>query len=90
MSIYYLNFLDGLVAIRVRNQNSATRSVGTPTFTARDMPCIANHELKVVVVVDGCADGVIIVNKFGGGDLAVLVDRVEGVQELTACMKVKC
>src|SRR5690606_15388348 len=48
-----LDLLDGLAAVSVSHEHAAAGGVGRPSFTTADVPCVANHELEVVIVVDG-------------------------------------
>ena len=71
------------MAVSVANQDTATGGVGTPALATRDVPGIADHELEVVVIVDGGGAVAVVFDELIGGHLAVLVDRIEGIQELS-------
>ena len=78
-----LDLLHRLAPVRVRHQHAAVGRVGRPALAAGDVPCVADHELEVVVVVDGCADVVVVVDELLLGHLTVhLAADVEGVEEL--------
>jgi hypothetical protein len=72
-----------LFATLVSDQHSATRTVLAPSLTTTDFPGIADHQLEVIIVVNGSRDCGIIFAELGGSDLPVLLFRVEGFQELT-------
>ena len=76
------DLLHARVPVAVRHEHAAARRVGAPPLAPRDVPRIADHELEVVVAVDGGGDVPVVLGKLFPCDDAVLVDRVPLVQEL--------
>mmetsp|Transcript_25187 Transcript_25187/g.42495 ORF Transcript_25187/g.42495 Transcript_25187/m.42495 type:complete len:227 (-) Transcript_25187:741-1421(-) len=66
----------------MRCKHSAIRGVGAPALATTDVPRVAHHELKVVVIVDGSRHIAVVSAKLGESDLSILISSVEGVQEL--------
>ena len=66
------------------HQHAAAGGVGAPALAAADVPSVADHQLEVVVVVDGGGAVAVVLDELLGRHLAVLVDAVERVQELPA------
>ena len=62
---------------KIAREQESKRSVHGP-----DVPGVAHHELKVVIVVDGGTDVAVVAAELCARDLAVLVRAIEGVEEL--------
>mmetsp|Transcript_95024 Transcript_95024/g.273528 ORF Transcript_95024/g.273528 Transcript_95024/m.273528 type:complete len:244 (-) Transcript_95024:308-1039(-) len=73
---------DLLRAVAERHQNPLIRGVLAPTLAPGDVPCIADHELEIIVVVDGRGDVLVVLRKFLPVDVPVVVDAVELVEEV--------
>merc|ERR1712032_857589 len=56
--------------------------VGRCAFATSNVPCVAHHQLKVVILVNACADIIVVLNEFLEGDLSVLGDSVPLLHEL--------
>ena len=78
-----LDFFHSLGAISVSHQHSAAGRVGAPALPATDMPCIAHHELEVIVFVDGRREVGIIFAEFFHSDFAILLSAIKGVEKLS-------
>jgi len=78
-----LDHLDRLLPrLRVENQHALVGRVGAPPFPARDVPRVADHELEVVVVVDGRGEVGVVPLELVGVHLPVFFAPVERVEEL--------
>mmetsp|Transcript_22270 Transcript_22270/g.71170 ORF Transcript_22270/g.71170 Transcript_22270/m.71170 type:complete len:207 (+) Transcript_22270:393-1013(+) len=86
------DFLDCLRPIRVRHHHPPIAGILSPARSARNMPCIAHHELKVVVAVDCRAQVLVILAKLLARDHAILLDHVELGEELpeSLCRRDAC
>eukprot|EP00636_Phaeomonas_parva_P017624 CAMPEP_0118869644 /NCGR_PEP_ID=MMETSP1163-20130328/12899_1 /TAXON_ID=124430 /ORGANISM="Phaeomonas parva, Strain CCMP2877" /LENGTH=337 /DNA_ID=CAMNT_0006804559 /DNA_START=135 /DNA_END=1146 /DNA_ORIENTATION=+ len=78
-----LDLLHGLAPGGVRDEHAAVRRVRGPALAAGDVPGVADHELEVVVFIDGGRDVGVVVLELAARDLPVhLAAHVEGVEEL--------
>lgn len=66
-----LHHLDVLSAVGIGDQLTGDAGVGACTFSAGDVPGVADHELKVVVLVNTCTYVSVVFEELWLGDLAV-------------------
>ena len=78
-----LDLLHGLRAVGVADQHTSAGGVGAPALAAADVPGVADHQLEVVIVVDATGAVAVVLDELSSGHAAILVDGIEGVQELS-------
>ncbi|KAJ8524997.1 hypothetical protein ON010_g16119 [Phytophthora cinnamomi] len=77
-----LDLFDRVRAVGVLHEHATASGVGRPALAATDVPGVADHELKVVVVVDGRAHVGVVAHKLARVHLTVLLAAIKRVQEL--------
>ena len=77
-----LDLLYGLAAVRMCHEHALVGGISAPAVAAGDVPGVADHELEVVVVVDGRADAAVVLDELVEGDDPILISAVKADQEL--------
>ena len=65
----YLNFLHSLITTGVCGQHTAVWGIGAPALATTDVPCIAHHEFKVVVIINRCRYVAVVSTELSESDL---------------------
>ncbi len=64
-----LHFFDSLLPVRVSDKNSTVGRICTPALATTDVPSIADHQLKVIIFINGGGDVAVIIFEFIRSDL---------------------
>jgi len=71
-----LNHDDFLAAVSIRLQHSLNGSVGCLSLASSNVPCVANHELEIVVAVNARGHVLVVVLELLNGDDVIALVRL--------------
>ena len=70
-----------MLALAVRHHDSSIARVGGLTLTSRDMPGVAHHQFKVLVVLDGGGHVLVVLFELFNGHNTIFDIGVKGIQK---------